>query len=140
MSIKTILYSEKNTSANTIYADITVADKMLMLDKISKTFYEVLEKANYDTAIKKALFHKDPIFRKHLSSGQKNLDNSLVSFLSGLLKQHYNNPNKDISTKMLQGISFATEVLNHIVPECPHYQFKKENSQAETTQFEKLFG
>ena len=137
--MKTIPYSDKFTSANTIYADIDTNTKTMMLDDIVTGFYSLLERANYDSEASDALQFQHKIFRKHTTSGDKTLNNSLQSFLAGLLKQHYNKPDKDISTKMLEGLSIASQALNKLeVSEA--YKFEKISSgRTKNTPFDKLF-
>lgn len=136
---KKITYRDKFTSANTIYADINAADKLLMIDTLAKAYYELIERTNYDDVALQVFHKRDKTFRKHIAA-DKHTHNSLGSFLAGILKQHYGNPNKDISTKMLEGVSLASQVLNALGVNCPHYVFVKETSKRiENTPFEKLF-
>jgi uncharacterized protein YehS (DUF1456 family) len=137
--MKTVYYSDKFTSANTIYADIDTNTKTMMLDDIVTGFYSLLERANYDETVSDALKIQDKIFRKHQTSKDPKLNNSLQSFLAGLLKQHYNKPDKDISTKMLEGLHTASLVLNKLkVSEA--YKFEKISSgRTKNTPFDKLF-
>lgn len=137
---KTITYSDKFTSANTVYAEINLSDKTLMLDKIAQAFYKLLEDANYKDTALQILASRDKDFRKHLSSGDRKLNNSLQSFLAGLLLQHHNKINKDISTKMLPGIELASQVLHYYDYLDTEYKFEKETNRRQvTTPFDKLF-
>ena len=136
---KKITYRDKFTSANTIYADINAGDKLMMIDTLAKAYYELIERTNYDDVALQVLHKRDKIFRKHIAA-DKHTHNSLGSFLAGILKQHYGNPNKDVSTRMLEGISLASQVLEALGLNCPHYVFVKETSKRiENTPFEKLF-
>ena len=137
--MKTIQYTDKFTSANTIYADIDLNTKTMMLDDVAQGFYSLLERANYDPTVSQALRTQHKSFRKHIASGDKTLNNSLQSFLAGLLKQHHNKPNKDISTKMLEGLTLASALMNELeVSEA--YEFEKQSSRrVQNTPFDKLF-
>lgn len=137
---KQIKYRDKITSASTLYADIDKAEKLYMLEQISRAYYELIERTNYDDIALQAFHTQHKLFRKHQSSGNRKLNNSLGSFLAGLLRQHLSKPDKDISTKMLEGISLATEVINQLEIDCPYYTFVKENSKrVEQDAFGRLF-
>lgn len=137
---KIVEYEEKFTSAKTVYADMDTNEKNMMLDAICRAYYDALERANYDKKTRAALLEPYPDFRKHIASGDPKLNNSLQSFLAGLLRQHHNKPNKDISTKMLKGINTATQLLNMLGLDCAVYDFqKRSNARQATTPFEKLF-
>jgi len=127
--IKQITYRDKFTSASTVYADINKAEKLYMLDQISRAYYELIERTNYNDIALLSFHQQHKLFRKHIASGNRRLNNSLGSFLAGLLRQHLNKPDKDISTKMLDGISLATEILSELGIECPHYTFVKQDSK-----------
>lgn len=137
---KIVEYDEKFTSAKTVYADIDQLEKTMMLDSIHQAFMQALEDANYKMNVRKALLEPYADFRKHIASGDPKLNNSLQSFLSGLMRQHYNKPNKDLSTKMLKGLSIASAVLEHLGYPTEEYVFtKRANPRQGTTPFEKLF-
>lgn len=136
---KTVSYQDKFTSASTVYADIDITTKTMMLEDIHQGYLTVLERANYDAQTRELLSYQDKCFRKHVASGDKTLYNSLQSFLAGLLRQHLNKPNKDISTKMLEGLSIASQVLNRLGAS-EAYEFEKASSRrVQNTPFEKLF-
>lgn len=138
--MKTVSYRDKFTSANTVYADIEMNAKLYMLDRVAGAYYDLLEDANYSDLARQALSMRDPKFRKHSKSNDRQLHNSVQSFLAGLLRQHQGKPNKDISVKMLPGIELATEVLNKMGYDCEHYTFLKEtNSRQNVSAFDKLF-
>ena len=123
-----ITYRDK-PGGNTVYADIDKAKKLYMLDRITLAYYELIERTNYDDRALQVFHQRDRSFRKHLASNNRKLDNTLGSFLAGLIKQHHNKPDKDISTKMLEGVDLATLVLNKLELGCEHYEFVKESSK-----------
>lgn len=136
----TITYEEKHTSANTVYADISMNEKLYMLNKIEHAFYELLERANYDTESRNILAEQNKAFNRHIASGDLKVYNSVQSFIAGLLKQHQNSPSKDISTKMLKGIELATELFCALGLDCPHYTFTKQTkTKTATTPYERFF-
>lgn len=123
-----ITYRDK-PGGNTVYADIDKAKKLYMLDKITLAYYALIERTNYDDRALEVFHQRDTAFCKHLASNNRKLDNTLGSFLAGLLRQHVNKPDKDISTKMLEGVELATLVLNKLQLGCEHYEFVKESSK-----------
>ena len=136
---KTVSYQDKFTSASTVYADIDVTTKTMMLEDIHQGYLTLLERANYDAQTRQLPSYQDVSFRKHQASGDPRLYNSLQSFLAGLLRQHLNKPNKDISTKMLEGLTIASQVLKGLGAS-EAYEFSKLSSRrVENTPFEKLF-
>ena len=134
-----ITYRDK-PGGNTVYADIDKAKKLYMLDKITLAYYALIEQTNYDDRALEIFHQRDTAFCKHLASNNRKLDNTLGSFLAGLLRQHVNKPDKDISTKMLEGVELATLVLNKLKLGCEHYEFTKESSKrVKTDSFGRLF-
>ena len=123
---KQINYIEKNpTNANTTYADISMGEKTMMLSDLTKTFYQLLEKSNYDSQVKDVLYLQESAFNKHMTAPTRGVNNCLASFMSGLLSQHHNNPTKDISTKMLEGITLASRIFAHVDAKNTVYEFNK---------------
>lgn len=136
-----ITYREKITSANTIYTEMDKGDKLYMISKLTDAFYTLVERSNYDNEAKEILLTQHKDFNKHIASGNVKLNNSLGSFMSGLLKQHHKNPDKDISNKMLAGIELASQVFAAVGIDCPEYKFVKENSKRISQDpFSRLFG
>lgn len=110
---------------NATYSDIPLNDKLALLKMLNNGLYEALEISNYDGNVLGAMFTQDATFNKHLASGNPKTNNCAVSFLSGLLKQHNGNTGKDISVKMLPGITLATQLLNKINPIYTIYTFEE---------------
>jgi hypothetical protein len=92
---------------------------------LNNGLYEALEISNYNNNVRDAIFTQDKVFNKHLASGNPKINNCAVSFLSGLLKQHNGNTGKDISVKMLPGITLVTQLLNTINPIYSIYTFEE---------------
>ena len=122
---------KKPASANTTYADISMGEKTLMLSDLTKTFYKQLEASNYDDSTREVLFQQDKAFNKHLSAPKRGTNNCLVSFMSGLLSQHHNTPGKDISIKMLEGITLASKIFAHIDATNTVYEFVEVNPKVD---------
>lgn len=135
---KTIYYSEKKTTATTVYARINQNEKLMMLDNLALGLYRFLEETNLDAQAKSLLHVQDNALRKHLAS-TKNANNSTASFLGGLLAQHYNKPDKDISTKMLRGIELVSQLLNAFDKTCPIYRFEIKKTESQPTLMDALF-
>tara|TARA_R110000772_G_scaffold205144_4_gene315391 strand:- start:1125 stop:1628 length:504 start_codon:yes stop_codon:yes gene_type:complete len=131
---------------NATYSDIPLTDKLGLLKMLNNGLYEALEISNYNSNVLSAIFTQDATFNKHIVSGDPKINNCAVSFLSGLLKQHAGNTGKDISVKMLPGITLATQLLNKINPAYTIYTFDEVEvapgnaPRIAPTTFETLFG
>lgn len=141
MATQVVRYTKKITSANTVYTAIDSADMAVLLMTLRKGLFDLLEKSNYDSAARDFLSHQDETFRKHLNAG-KHVHNSLGSFLGGLLAQHEGNTTKDLSEKMLAGITLASKVFQTFNEESPEIVFveKKDLATKPRTIFDDLFG
>lgn len=141
MTTHVVRYTKKITSANTVYTSIDNTDMSIIMATLRKGLFDLLEKSNYDSAARDFLSHQDETFRKHLNAG-KHVNNSLGSFLGGLLAQHEGNPNKDLSEKMLPGINLASKVFQTFNEESPEIVFveKKDLNTRPRTIFDDLFG
>lgn len=127
------------------YSSIPLNDKLPMLKELHNGLFESLELSNYNQDVRDALYSQDPTFNKHIASGDPKINNCTVSFLSGLLKQHNGNTGKDISVKMLPGITLVSRLFNHIDPKYTIYTFEKiehavgNAPRLATTTFQNLF-
>jgi hypothetical protein len=141
MSTHVVYYTKKHTDANTVYTNINVGDMTLIMSTLRRGMYDLLERSNYDDAARDCLTHQDETFRKHLNAG-KHQNNSLGSFLGGLLAQHEANNKKDISEKMLAGIHLASKVFAVFNEDSPEIVFveKKDLTTKPTTIFDQMFG
>jgi hypothetical protein len=111
------------------------------MSTLRRGLFDLLEKSNYDAAAKDCLTHTDETFRKHLNAG-KHTNNSLASFLGGLLAQHEGNQSKDLSEKMLAGVHLSSKVFQIFNEDSPEIIFveKKDLSTRPTTIFDQMFG
>jgi hypothetical protein len=99
---------------NTSYTGgIHKKDKDLVLDTLSNGLFDVLQRSNYDQNIKEFIHTSDDVFRKQTAVSNKQ-NNSLASFVAGVLEQFKQNPSKDFSVKQLEGITAATRYFNII--------------------------
>ena len=127
-----------------VYSNIPLQEKLSMLKEMEMAFFEAMEISNYDEEIRQALFSQDKDFNKHTASGNSTTNNCSASFLSGLFRQHRGNTGKDISVKMLPGISLASKLMNLINPKYTVYTFEEvehtKSSRTHNTTFDNLFG
>tara|TARA_R100000426_G_scaffold40115_1_gene31189 strand:+ start:102 stop:503 length:402 start_codon:yes stop_codon:yes gene_type:complete len=98
-----------------VYAGISKKDKDLVLDTLSNGLFDVLQRSNYDATIREFVHTPDDIFRKQTAISNKQ-NNSMASFIAGVLEQHKQNAQKDFSVKQLEGISASTRYFNIIDP------------------------
>ena len=110
-----------------VYAGITKADTDFVLEVLEQGLYAMLERSNYDQIVKQAIHLQDQRFRKQTEVSNKT-NNSLVSFLAGVLTQHLNarklGKKKDFSTKQLPGIKLATQCFNDMDKKFPVIEFE----------------
>ena len=125
-----ISYQTKHTTANTLYTIITKADLRKIMHTLSIGLYKMLQRSNYDDRAVEFLHEQHKIYRYHKEAGKNNF-NTLGSFVGGLLEQHQFDDNKDISEKMLDGITIATSVFNHFDETSPVIEFTHEGVHAQ---------
>jgi hypothetical protein len=123
---KTIQYTT-HKGGNTTYAGMKPGDTDFVLEVLEQGLYALLEKSNYNESIKQALHYRDSRFPKHTSINST-IDNTLGSFVAGVLAQHLNArkicKKKDFSTKQLKGITAATECFSDVDNTFPVIKFE----------------
>ena len=98
-----------------VYAGISKIDRDLVLDTLSNGLFDVLQRSNYDQQTKTDIYTQHEMFRKQTAVSNKQ-NNSMASFIAGVLEQHKQNAQKDFSVKQLEGISASTRYFNIIDP------------------------
>lgn len=103
-------------STTTTYMHMDRSQQEQLLKDLETGLLELLERSTYDDDVLAAIYTRDSSLNRH-NAGSNNLgrhvNNNLVSFLSGLLRQHRKSPTNNISLKMLKGIKTAIALLQH---------------------------
>ena len=136
-----INYRTKHTNANTIYTTIAKDDVRRIMNTLSIGLYKMIQRSNFDERAVEFLHTQHKMFRKHTDAG-KGQYNTLGSFVGGLLEQHQYDDKKDISEKMLEGITLATSVFNDFDENSPVVEFVHEGTSAQRepdTIYDKFF-
>ena len=110
---KQITYTTHKGGGTLYTGGIHKKDKDFVLDTLLNGLLDVLQRSNYDQNIKEFIHTSDDVFRKQTAVSNKQ-NNSLASFVAGVLEQFKQNPTKDFSVKQLEGISAATRYFNII--------------------------
>lgn len=111
----------------TIYADMDAKHKAQVLNTLQRGVNALMELSNINADYQDLLFGPYPEYGKHTAAGA-NRYNSLASFAGGLLNQHLSNPKKDISVKMLPGITLATRLFREVIStDYLEYEFVRED-------------
>ena len=92
---------------NTKYATITKTDRAMVLKRLERCFYRMLEDAAHDKDKRDMLYIPHDDYRTN-SSGQTN---NLQSFTAGILAQH-SVADRDFSIWQIEGIELASRVFN----------------------------
>lgn len=100
--------------ANATYADIDPKLKAQALSTLQRGVNAFLELSNVNPDYRDLLFGAYPVYGRHTAAGPGKY-NSLASFAGGLLNQHLYNPKKDISVKMLPGITLACRLFREML-------------------------
>jgi hypothetical protein len=117
---------------NTRYLTISTADKGRILSRLTNNFYRMLEEAGHDHTKLHVLTYSDPVFLKNADRQE----NNLMSFLSGVLRQH-SIAQRDFSVRQIAGIELAASIFDQYY-NTGTIKFK-EVSETDTTPFGELF-
>lgn len=128
--MKTFTYTT-HAGGNTTYAGLRDSEKRQVISTLRQGLYDLLERSNHHRTSLELLHLRDPQFRKQTDVDAK-LDNSLGSFVSGVLSQHETDPTRDFAMKQLEGIEAATRAFNYINNKIDCIEFK---DSGETTKY-----
>ncbi len=96
---------------NAIYVDMSKREKKIVLELLTEGLLDTLERSNYDNDMRNALQHQDSAFCKQTQVSNK-FNNSMASFIAGILAQHRANSDRHFSIKTLKGITLVSRFFN----------------------------
>lgn len=130
IKIEYTTHSPVNTSTTYMHMDSTQQE--MLLHDLEIGLYELLERSTYEKTVHDAIYTRHRDFNRHnaaCSALNKNgIQNNMISFLSGLLRQHRKTPTKNISIKMLKGVQLCIDLQQHLGVKITSREFVKISS------------